>query len=84
MKTKFSAVILLALFAVLFSGCSSTRTLYGKQETNVLGFVKVEQGSYSKTGPLTIGVKTSELVPRADPSGNRVKFLWGLITIEDS
>lgn len=83
MKTKLSALILLALLALVFSGCSSTRTLYGKREMNLLKIVEVERGSYGKTGPLTIGVKTSELVPRASPSGDRIKLLAGLITIED-
>ena len=84
MKSKLSLFFILILSAVLFSGCSTTQTSYGKQESNLLGIVKVEQGSYSRTGPLTIGVKTSELVPRADPSGNKATFLWGLFTLEDS
>jgi len=84
MKTKLSIILLLALGAALFSGCSTTQTRYGKQETNLLGLVKVEEGAYSKTGPLTIGVKTSELVPRKSPSGAKVEFLWGLFAIEDN
>jgi len=83
MKTKLSAVILLALFAALFSGCSSTQTRYGKRVTNVAEIVRVERGSYSKSGPLTFPLKTSKIVPRASPSGDRIKILAGLITIED-
>jgi hypothetical protein len=83
MKTKLSAVILIAFFAALFSGCSSTRTSYGKREMNMAGIIKVERGSYSKAGPLTIRVKASDFIPRASPTGDRVRLLAGLITIED-
>ena len=41
--------------------------------------------SAERTGaPHVIGTKVSELVPRANPTGNKVKFLWGLFTLEDS
>lgn len=84
MKTKLTTVIILALFVALFTGCTTTQSRYGKKEANVLGIIKVEKGSYSKTGPLTIGLNLSEIMPRANPSGDRVKLLAGLITIEDS
>ena len=84
MKTKLSLILLLALGAALFSGCSTTQTRYGKKETNILGLIKVEEDAYTRTSPLTIGVKSSELVPRKNPSGTKVEFLWGLFAIEDN
>ena len=84
MKRKLSAVILLALFAALFAGCTTTQSRYGKKGANVLNIINVEKGSYSKTGPLTIGLNLSEIMPRENPSGDRVRLLAGLITIEDS
>ncbi len=81
MKTKRVPILTLLLIAALFSGCASTR--YGASESTVAGWVTVENNTYSKTGPLTIGVETSELVPRKNTSGGRVRFLWGLFTIAD-
>ena len=84
MKRKLSAAIILALFAALFVGCATTQSRYGKKGANVLNIINVEKGSYSKTGPLTIGLNLSEIMPRETPSGDRVRLLAGLITIEDS
>ncbi|RPF81035.1 MAG: hypothetical protein CBC31_003785 [Verrucomicrobia bacterium TMED71] len=81
MKTKLASIIVIFLFAALFSGCATTK--YGSSEATVAGWVTVENKTYSKTGPMTIGVKTSELVPRKNTSGGRVRFLWGLFTIAD-
>ncbi|OUW15377.1 MAG: hypothetical protein CBD18_09215 [Opitutales bacterium TMED158] len=83
MKTKLTLLLALALGAAFFTGCSTTQTRYGKQEANFLGLIKVEEDAYTKTGPLNIGVKTSELLPRKSPSGTKVEFLWGLFSIED-
>ncbi len=83
MKPNITAAIALIALAAIFSGCSSTQTRYGKKEVNVLGIVRVEQASFSEVRPTTISVKTSELVPRPNPSGGRLSFLWGLFTIAD-
>jgi len=81
MKTKLIPILTLSLLAALISGCASTR--YGASEGTVAGWVSVEKGTYSKTGPMTIGVDTSELIARKDTSGSRIRFLWGLFTISD-
>ena len=81
MKTKLASILVISRFAALFSGYATTK--YGSSEATVAGWVTVENKTYSKTGPMTIGVKTSELVPRKNTSGGRLRFLWGLFTIAD-
>ena len=73
MITKLASIIVIFLFAALFSGCTTTK--YGSSEATVAGWVTVENKIYSKKGPMTIGVKTSKLVPRKDTSGGRLRFI---------
>jgi len=81
MKSKITSILVILLFAHLFTGCASTR--YGSSEFTAAGWVSAEGGSYSEVGPMTIGVNTSELIARKNTSGGRVRFLWGLFTIAD-
>lgn len=83
MKSKLTSILILSLFAAIFAGCATTQQKYGASEATVAGWVTVEKNTYSKTGPMTIGVKTSELAARKNTSGGRVRFLWGLFTIAD-
>lgn len=83
MKPTLLTALFLLIIIAFASGCSTTETRYGKKEVNVLGIVKVEQENYGEMGPLTVGVKTSELFTRTAPSGGRVTFLWGLFTLAD-
>ena len=84
MKSKILPLLLVFASVLLFSGCASNRTQYGKGEVNVLGgLVKVEEGLYKKRGPLTIGEKSSTFFPNADLDGDTVTLFWGLITYVD-
>ena len=70
---------------VLFAaGCATPQAKYGKREVNIAaGLIKAEPGSYGRAGPLTIPLKSSELGPNSNYSGNKVSFLWGLFTYVD-
>ncbi|HAT59287.1 MAG TPA: hypothetical protein DCS60_00775 [Opitutae bacterium] len=81
MKTKLASIIVIFLFAAFFSGSATTK--YGSSEATAAGWVAVENKTDSKTGPTTIGVKTSELVPRNKTSGGLVHSLFGFFTIAD-
>ena len=81
MKTKLASIIVIFLFAALFSGGATTK--YASSEATVAGWVTVENKTYSKTGPMTIGVKTSEMALRNTTSGGRVRHLWGLFPAAD-
>ena len=83
MKKKFGSILIVSLLAAVIAGCASTPGRYGSSEATVAGWVTVENRTFSQTGPMTIGVKTSELVARKDTSGSRVRFLWGMFTIAD-
>ncbi len=83
MKTKLFSILILSALALLISGCATTQKEYGGSSGTLGGLVTVEKNTYSKTGPLTIGVKTSELVPRKNTNGGRVRFLYGMFTIAD-
>ncbi len=83
MKTKLIPILVISFFAALISGCATTGKKYGSSTGTVAGWVTVENKTYSKTGPMTIGVDTSELIARKNTSGGRIRFLWGLFTIAD-
>lgn len=80
MKTKLTSILVISLLAALFSGCATTHPRYGSSEFNLLTAVRVEQGTYSKVGPLTIGVKASELYAETGDRGGRIRLFSGLIT----
>lgn len=70
--------------AAFFAGCQSSPSAYhSPKTTNFLGIVEFEDSAYSQSGPATFEVKTDELVTKDNYSGNKLKLLWGLITISD-
>ncbi len=84
MKLKPQIFALIGLIAVLFSGCATRNTSSGGRETSVLGgAVTVASDSFQPTGPATIDADTSKLVGKNGPSGKKVSFLWGLLTLHD-
>lgn len=82
MKTRY-LTILLALTALVFSGCNINPTAAGSQEVNLLGVVQYEQASYEETNPSTLAVSTSEIVSQKNYSGDKLSLLWGLVTLTD-
>lgn len=84
MKSRFAAVLVfLALFGFA-AGCASKPTEFGKRRVSVLGgLVETETQSYQEPGPLTPAVKSSEVDPGAELTGDRVSLFWGLFTYID-
>lgn len=83
MYSKIISLLAVLAASFIFSGCSSKTSPTGETTTNVLGIVKVEEGSYRHVGNSTVSIETDEVVARENFSGNRYTFLWGLITIKD-
>jgi hypothetical protein len=83
MCCKFLTLLALAASALLFTGCGDRRAEMGGTETNVLGIVKYQSDDYSSNGPNTFAISTAELYNRENFSGNKLTFLWGLVTIKD-
>ena len=73
------------LFLFLFSfGCTTKKETPPPQaQTNVLGIVKTQPGSYAKLSPTSISVHTDELGVVEDYSGNKTSLLWGLLSVAD-
>jgi hypothetical protein len=82
MKLRYLAPIL-ALTALIFSGCSLNSTATGKKEVNLLGIIAAEQGSYEAVSPLTLNLASDELLTQKSYSGDKLTLLWGLVTLTD-
>lgn len=75
--------LLLAAAAFMLTACNSGRTTGGQDETNILGIVTYDNASFESTGPATFAVSTDELYSRQNFSGDKMTFLWGLVTLKD-
>ena len=78
-------IVLASILASSFfiTACDSNYSSMAPRETNVLGIIKHEPGSYAHTGPNTFAVHTDELYTRKEFSGDKTTFFWGLVTIKD-
>ena len=87
MKTRSylkTFLLLAALLALFLIGCSTPQGQYSNRKVNVLGgLMTTETGAYDRAGPLTIGMKSSEVDPGANLNGGKATFLWGLFTFTD-
>ena len=80
---KLVAALTLTL-CLLFSGCNTAQTAHHQPSThNFLGIIKVEDSSYSVTGPNTFELKGEDIMTQNDYTGNKTTLFWGLITISD-
>lgn len=76
--------VVLVLFIFSF-GCATKKEVPPppQAQTNALGIVKTQPGSYAKLSPTSINVHTDELGAADDYSGNKTTLLWGLVTVAD-
>jgi len=83
MKTKLSLAVALAALLVT-TGCASRNTASGGRETSVLaGAVTVATNSFQPVSPTTFSLDTTQISGSGGPTGQKVTFLWGLITLHD-
>ena len=89
---KTLSVILISIAAFsLFSGCTYTNRnspyagAYERanKRAHILGIVELEKDSYEPPSPLTFAVRTNDIASRRNISGQKVTFLWDLLTITD-
>ena len=73
------------LLLILSFGCTTKKDVPPppQAQTNVLGIVKTQPGSYAKLSPTSINVHSDELGAVDDYSGNKTTLLWGLVTVAD-
>lgn len=86
MKISSVASIILLICVALFStGCfNHSSSAYDVPDRyNFLGIVEVEEATFSESPSTTLAVSSDDVIARDNFSGNRVKLLWGLITLED-
>ncbi len=89
MSSLKSLIALVAVGAVtlLSTGCTTFTAKddyrFRNGEVNLMGIYKHETDSYDAVDPTTISLYTSEIIPRYNPSGDRITLLWGLGTIAD-
>ncbi len=74
------------LSVALLTGCA-TKTkhadVYQNRNFNFLGIVKSEPANFTPTPSYSFALSSDELVPTNSYSGDKVTFLWGLITLKD-
>jgi hypothetical protein len=81
--------LILALFAAgvtcLFSGCIiASHSANGKSHTELLGgLVSIEDEAFEKEPIAGFALNTEHPPPGSDLSGDRISFLWGLISYLD-
>lgn len=88
---KLTPRTLAPVFAILalavLSGCSkraSSMNPYKEESFNVLGIYKSSPNSFNPASPVTIPVRTQEVMfQRENFSGRERSFLWGLVTFTD-
>ena len=85
---RLAWIVLVGLAASVFlTGCETMghRAIpKEKDDVSVLGgLYSKKKGAFEKLGPTEFGEKSSKLGRKKDFDGDRVSFLWGLITIVD-
>ena len=81
--------VILALFAAattsLLSGCIvASHSANGKSNTEILGgLIAIEEEAFEKEPVAGFALNTAHTPPGSDLSGDRVSFLWGLISYRD-
>ncbi len=83
MRTKIIALLLISIFALIFTGCDGGTSQMGPKEANLLGVAKINKSHYQPSSPTTFSLSTDELYTRKNFSGDQVSLLWGLITLKD-
>lgn len=78
----------LGLLAVVFlAGCATqprnATVDNGRRDINVFGIVKSEPRSYAPNPAHTFVLSSDEVLSTNQYSGDRVSFLWGLVTLTD-
>ena len=83
MRIKLVTLLSISIAAFCLSGCDQGRSQMGSREAHLLGVAKIQKENYGPTGRETFAIHTDEIYPRKNFSGDRVSFLWGLVTLKD-
>lgn len=84
MKSKtLIALGLCAVSAAVFTGCSTQKTVTGRNNSIGGGLVEFNTGSYIPSDSTSLAIDGTKLDGRVNPSGDQVKLFWGLISYND-
>ncbi len=82
MKLRNIALIAtIATVSALLGGCASDETAHKK--TTVFGIFTSEPESFASRDVAAFPLRTEEAFGMELPSGDRLTFLWGLVSLED-
>ena len=77
---------LMLCVGILGSGCQTTQNHIPKSKDDFSlfgGLVATKKGAFEKMGPTKYSEKVSRISREPDYDGDRISFLWGLITFVD-
>lgn len=83
MKLRNLLLISLAAAGFALSGCNVANDTTAHQKSTFWGLYTYEPGCYSPTSNYSINARTEDVAGMELPSGDRVSFLWGLVSVED-
>jgi hypothetical protein len=76
-----------SLLALITTGCSSYAGegdyRYRGGHTNIAGLVEIQNDSFDEVDLNTVDLYTTDIVPRYNPSGDKITLFWDLVTIAD-
>ncbi|MGF1449401.1 MAG: hypothetical protein ACFB20_08300 [Opitutales bacterium] len=84
---SLAALVAVGAVTLLSTGCTTFTAKddyrFRSGEVNFLGIYKQEKKSFDEIDDTTLALYTDEIIPRFNPSGDRITLLWGLGTIAD-
>ena len=83
MKLRNLLLISLAAVGFALSGCNTANDHTAQQKTTFWGIYTYEPGCFTPTSPYSLNARTDQITGMELPSGDRVEFLWGLVSLED-
>jgi len=84
MKSKtLLTLVVCAIAASLFSGCSTQKTRTGRNNSVLGGLFTYDTGSYKPVSNTTMDIDGTQLLGRVNPSGTQVSAFWGVVTLHD-
>ncbi len=84
MKLRIFALISMIAASAILSGCASDDKLQvANQKTTFFGLITYDQACFTPTEVQAMNLRTQDAFGRDLPSGDRLSFGWGLISIED-
>lgn len=79
---KFALMAAFGVSSILLGACTAN-TETAHQKSTAFGLFTFEPNSYEVSKPTTMSIRTDEASGMELATGDRLQFLWGLVSIED-